>query len=323
MTKHTWPFLQQLNEQAYHLCQDSVEKSKSLGVNVVTIGGATVLDFAVARAGTISGGIRLSEICLSDMADVSIVHSSDSELPLPRVQVTTDFPIQACIGSQYAGWAVTRDDYFAMCSGPARSLRGKEEVLTEYDLTCSADQAVGVLEANELPTKDVVNDFSESCHVNPSQVTLCVARTASFPGAIQVVARSIETTLHKLHELRFDLGTVQNGIGSAPLPPIAGDDLTALGWTNDAILYGGRVNLWVAAKDEEILKAGERLPSSSSTDFGQPFLNIFNRYDRDFYKIDKLLFSPAHVVINNLLSGRTFSFGQLRPDILRDSFGLE
>jgi methenyltetrahydromethanopterin cyclohydrolase len=128
--------------------------------------------------------------------------------------------------------------------------------------------------------------------------------------------------MHKLHELGFDLSTVKNAVGSAPLPPIAGDDLTALGWTNDSILYGASVNLWVETDDEAIEKIGEQVPSSGSSDFGEPFLNIFNRYDKDFYKIDKLLFSPAHVVINNLRTGRTFCYGSVRNDILKSSFGL-
>jgi methenyltetrahydromethanopterin cyclohydrolase len=201
-------------------------------------------------------------------------------------------------------------------------MRGKEEMLERYNLGCESKEAVGVFESNVLPPEQVVSYFAQSCGVELNQVYLCVARTASLPGSIQVVARSVETTMHKLHELGFDLSTVKNAVGSAPLPPIAGDDLTALGWTNDSILYGASVNLWVETDDEAIEKIGEQVPSSGSSDFGEPFLNIFNRYDKDFYKIDKLLFSPAHVVINNLRTGRTFCYGSVRNDILKSSFGL-
>ena len=71
-------------------------------------------------------------------------------------------------------------------------------------------------------------------------------------GNLQVVARSVETCLHKLHELKFDLGQVVSGFGSAPLPPVAKDEIAAIGRTNDAILYGGRVVLWVNADDEQL-----------------------------------------------------------------------
>ena len=39
-----------------------------------------------------------------------------------RSTVTTDQPALACLGSQYAGWRLDRDDYFAMASGPGRAL---------------------------------------------------------------------------------------------------------------------------------------------------------------------------------------------------------
>ena len=129
--------------------------------------------------------------------------------------------------------------------------------------------------------------------------------------------------MHKLHELGFDLTAVKSGYGWAPLPPIADDDLTAMGWTNDAILYGCCVNLTVDADDDAIIDVIDRMPSSSSSDFGTPFLEIFNSYDRDFYKIDKLLFSPAQVVIINMRNAKVFNAGEIRNDILLKSFGLD
>ena len=284
---------------------------------------ATVLDFAKNRTGTMAAGIALAKICMAGLAEVSITPNDCRGLPLPRVNVVTDFPLLACMASQYAGWPLNEGEYFAMCSGPARSLRGKEEMLEELNLVHTANVAVGVLETSTLPTAEVVETFAASCKVKVENVTLCVAPTASLPGTIQVVARSVETAMHKLHELKFDLTTVRSGFGSAPLPPIAGDDLTSLGWTNDAILYGGCVNLVVETDDAAIEAVLEQIPSCSSSDFGKPFLEIFHAYEKDFYKIDKLLFSPAHVVINNMTTGRTFMAGAIRNDLLQKSFGMD
>jgi methenyltetrahydromethanopterin cyclohydrolase len=139
---------------------------------------------------------------------------------------------------------------------------------------------------------------------------------------IQVVARSLETAMHKLHELRFDLSTVVSGSGVAPLPPLIADDLQALGWSNDAILYGALVTLWLDTSDQAIEAVLDRLPSNGSADFGVPFLEIFESYQRDFYKIDKLLFSPARVILNNMRTGNVFACGEIRPDILRGSFRI-
>ena len=99
--------------------------------------------------------------------------------------------------------------------------------------------------------------------------------------------------------------------------------MTALGWTNDAILYGGRVELVVDTSDEAVNAVIDRLPSCSSAEFGAPFLEIFERYNKDFYKIDKLLFSPASVRIENQSTGTVWDVGEIRNDILRRSFGIE
>jgi methenyltetrahydromethanopterin cyclohydrolase len=64
------------------------------------------------------------------------------------------------------------------------------------------------------------------------------------------------------------------------------------------------------------------LTSDSSADFGAPFQEIFERYERDFYRIDKLLFSPAQATINNLRTGSVFTSGKLHRELLLRSFGL-
>jgi methenyltetrahydromethanopterin cyclohydrolase len=126
--------------------------------------------------------------------------------------------------------------------------------------------------------------------------------------------------LHKLHEIGFDLTTIQSAWGTAPLPPVAKNDLQGIGRTNDAVLYGGDVTLWVRSDDKALSELGPQVPSSASSDFGEPFESIFARYEYDFYKIDPHLFSPAAITFHNLNSGRTHRFGELRPDVLRRSF---
>ena len=46
----------------------------------------------------------------------------------------------------------------------------------------------------------------------------------------------------------------------------------------------------------------------------------FERYDRDFYRIDPGLFSPAEITFRNLDTGSEFTFGQLEPELIRRSF---
>ena len=135
-------------------------------------------------------------------------------------------------------------------------------------------------------------------------------------GSVQVAARVVETGLHKMLEVGFDIGTVLSGFGTCPLAPIAQDDLRAIGRTNDAVLYGGRAWYTVRTEDTHIETFIEKLPSSASRDYGTPFFDLFQRYGGDFYKIDPLLFSPAEVYVNNQTSGRTFHVGELNLDMI-------
>ena len=129
----------------------------------------------------------------------------------------------------------------------------------------------------------------------------------------------IETGLHKMDVLGFDVTRVVSATGTAPVPPIARSDMRAIGRTNDCILYGGQSRYVVRAGDDELRSLAERLPASASKDYGTPFYDIFKRYDSDFYKIDPMLFSPAEVWLTSATSGKTFHAGRLNAAVLRAS----
>jgi methenyltetrahydromethanopterin cyclohydrolase len=183
-----------------------------------------------------------------------------------------------------------------------------------------AEAVVGVLEGRKPPTPAIVAKVAEACQVDPSAVTFLIAPTASLAGGLQVVARSVETALHKLHELKFDLRRIISAQGVAPLPPVAKNDMGAIGRTNDSILYGARVVLYVTGDDASLEEVGPRVPSSGSHDYGEPFATIFARYNNDFYAVDPQLFSPAEVVFQNVETGRVQSFGQVAEVVLARSF---
>jgi methenyltetrahydromethanopterin cyclohydrolase len=64
------------------------------------------------------------------------------------------------------------------------------------------------------------------------------------------------------------------------------------------------------------------LPSSASRDYGEPFGEIFKKYNYDFYQVDPGLFAPARVIFENIETGRSHEFGKIRADLLSDSFRL-
>ena len=286
------------------------------------IAGASVIQFAADQIGTLETGVLLAKVCLGGEAKVGVVDPASNQIPLPHVTVSTSNPLVDCIGCQYAGWPLKVEDYSAMASGPIRLLRGSEGILEQYDLRLSEPKAMIVLESHKLPTETAVAHIAQQAGIAAQDLFICIANTSSLPGSLQVVARSIETAMHKLHEIGFDLETVQYGRGTAPLPPMTDSDLTAMGWTNDAILYGASVELTVDTTDEDIATIIDQVPPSCSEQFGKPFLTVFNEAGRDFYKIDPLLFAPAEITIKNLRSGNSFSAGELHLDILQTSLGV-
>lgn len=282
--------------------------------------GGRLIDCGIEAHGGLAAGLDLARICLADLAEVSLVPGEVAGRPCPHVQVVTDHPVRACLASQYAGWAIQEEKFFAMGSGPMRAAAGREALFDVIDEREGPDAVVGVLESRKRPGTAVVARIASACRVPPAAVTLLVAPTASLAGTLQVVARSVETAMHKLHELGFDVRRVRSAYGSAPLPPVARDDLAAIGRTNDAVLYGARVVLHVTGDDASLEAIGPNVPSSASRDHGATFAEIFKRYDHDFYAVDPHLFSPAQVALHNLETGKVWVHGALAPEVLEASF---
>jgi methenyltetrahydromethanopterin cyclohydrolase len=309
-----------LNDRAQRLADHLAANAAALRIEVLQTAGARVLDCGVKVDGGLQAGLGLARVCLAGQAEVSIVPGSIPDVPCPQVQVLSDNPVVGCMAAQYAGWQIGVGKFFAMGSGPMRAALGTEELFDHLPGREQSPVAVGVLETRKLPPDEVICYLTERLKIPAAKLTLLAAPASSIAGNLQVVARSLETALHKLYELKFDLAQVVSGFGTAPLPPVAADELTAIGRTNDAILYGARVVLWVKADDELLREIGPKVPSASSPDHGAPFAEIFKRYEMDFYKIDPLLFSPAAVSFHNLKSGKSHTFGNIEGDVLRRSF---
>jgi len=310
-----------LNERAWALVDDAVAHADLLRVRVHILNcGARVLDAGVDVPGGLAAGLLLAELCMGGIGHVELTPLTIAGESWPGLQVWTDHPAECCMGSQYAGWAITPEGYFAMGSGPLRAkARVERELYERLGYAEEVSQGVLVLETRTLPTDDVAAWVATKAGVTTAGLTFAVAPTASLAGGVQVVARVVETSLHKMETLGFDVRRVVSATGTAPLPPIAKNDLRAIGRTNDCVLYGGQARFVVDAGDTELAELAERLPASASADYGTPFYDIFKRYDNDFYKIDPLLFSPGEVWLMSASSGRTFHAGALNPEVLRAS----
>lgn len=314
-----------LNHASHSLCLQAVDQAESLRIAVSRPGGALLIDAGAEVTGSLQAGLLMANVCLGGAAAVALTTEDADRLASDiGVLVRTDDPLRACLGAQYAGWPVSVEQFFAMASGPMRMARGREELLTGLGLQETPQRAAGVLESDRLPEPAVIETLAQQCGVAAEQLALMIAPSGSLAGSVQVIARSVETALHKLHALGFDVRTIFSAAGVAPLAPPARPDDTigGIGRTNDAILYGGRVTLWVDCEQAAVDAVADAVPSCASKDHGRPFAEIFKDYNYDFYQVDPHLFSPAVVTLINRRSGKTRRCGTLQSDVLRTSFGV-
>jgi methenyltetrahydromethanopterin cyclohydrolase len=318
-----------VNQRAAAIAFQMIHDSEALNINAARLdNGTTVIDTGAKVPGGLEAGRLFSSACLGGLGQVSFTQQifrtkgseSGASFWLPAVAVSVDLPHIACMAAQYAGWSIRLEHYFAIGSGPARALYAGEEVFKKLNYKDRSETAVLMLETRELPDIGVAAFIAEKCGVAPDQLILMVSPTASLVGSVQIAARSVETGLHKLSELGFDIRLITSAFGVCPLAPVAADDPHAIGRTNDAILYGSQVFFSVRASDDELMALMDQIPSVSSRDYGTPFYDLFLQREGDFYQIDRLLFSPAEVAINNLNSGRTFRAGRVNPALIQKSF---
>ncbi|MGD9834750.1 MAG: methenyltetrahydromethanopterin cyclohydrolase [Piscinibacter sp.] len=285
--------------------------------------GACIVDAGIEAPGSIAAGLLVGEICLGGFGGVTLKTAAADGWP-SWLEVASSQPVLACLASQYAGWslAASKEEtggkkFFSLGSGPARALAAKEKLYTELGYRDRADQGVIVLEVDRVPPPVIVQKILRDCGLAPEGLTIVLTPTTSAAGTTQVVARVLEVALHKTHELGFRLDQVVDGVASAPLPAPSPDGVEAMGRTNDAILYGGRVHLSVRGSDEAARELAAQLPSRNSKDYGRSFADIFKAVEYDFYKIDPALFAPAEVWVSNLDTGSTFHGGALNMELLR------
>ena len=310
-----------INEKTNKLVDYLVQEEEKLGIEVSNGPfDCKIIDAGVKTRGSVEAGLIISEICLGGLGKTSLIPYNNIEISAYAVNVFAAEPVLSCLGSQYAGWSLSSGDFFSLGSGPVRSIAQKEEIFKELNYKDRPQNTVVVLEVDKFPPEEIVKKIATDCNLEPKKISFILTPTISLSGNIQVVSRVLEVAIHKIHELKFPLEKIIHGLGFAPLPPLAKDFITGMGRTNDAIIYGGVVQLMMNGSDSELEDLSKKLPSNSSKDYGKPFKEIFKNYEMDFYKIDGSLFSPAVTIINSIDTGRTFRGGSINEKLIKESF---
>jgi len=310
-----------VNQRALPLINQLLQQADQLQLGISRHeAGCTIVDAGIQHAGSAEAGRLIAEICMGGLGSVALQADHRFAGWNEAIAVTSAEPVLACLASQYAGWALSHEKFFSLGSGPARALAQREDLFKELAYVDSAVSTCIVLETDKVPPVQVIEKIVRDTKVAAENLTVILTPTTSLAGVVQIVGRVLEVALHKAHTLHFPLENIVSGTGLAVLPPVAKDFMTAMGRTNDAILFGGDVHLQVRGDDASAAKLAADLPSSASKDYGKTFAEVFKFYEMDFYKIDPMLFSPAKVTVTNMDTGHVFEGGYLNADLINLSF---
>ncbi|WP_435333491.1 methenyltetrahydromethanopterin cyclohydrolase [Haloarchaeobius sp. TZWWS8] len=310
--------MESLNRMAIELVDEAIDFAEVLGTGAYELeNGATVLDFGVDFDGGVEAGLLLSEIQTGGLATVQTNVGELGGAPIRYVELTTDHPDLALLCSQKAGWEVSIGEFEGLGSGPARALVGTEDVFHRVGYHDAFDLTVLTVESDDLPDERVAEHVADLAEVNEESVFLVGFRTASIAGSVSIGARAAELAAFRLSELGYDPTDIVSAAGKAPVAPVAASEEEAMARTNDALAYGGQVHLTVREDfdrfDEIVSTAGER--------YGEPFADIYETVDWDFYELDEGVFAPAKVTVD-VIGGPTHVHGETDEELLADSFDL-
>jgi len=311
-----------INREAMKVVRRVLDNPAALGVGVeVLASGATVIDMGL------TGSWRAAEeytlVTLGGLAEVSYETMEVAGHRLAAVRVMIDHPIEACVASQIAGWRLEAagTEHAAILAGPGRALnRDPDHYFDLIDYRDVSDEAVVSIQTSRPVADDLAIQIAEACGVEPRNLYVLVAPNRSLVTAVQVAARIVEQSLHRLAEEGFDVRVARSAHGFGVIPPLVDDDLLAMGRINDSLLYGGEATICVETTDEACAGAVVKVVSEASPVYGRPFVEIYEDAGRDFYEIPLDLHSPAVLHLNNLTTGKTFSAGRINHEVLERSF---
>ena len=314
-----------VNARASELVDRLVADAGALKIGVTRgSSGEQLIDAGSRFQGGIAAGLRIAEICMGGLGHVALTPAAVTPNWPWTVATRSSHPVIACLASQYAGWKLSHNagdsSFLALGSGPARALARREPLFEKLAYVDRASSGTLVLESAVAPPAPVVEEIARDCKISPQQLTIIFAPTQSLAGSTQIAARALEVALHKALELGFPLDRIADGMAAAPLCPPHPDFVAAMGRTNDAIIYGGQVHLFVSGAAGDAKSFAELLPSRRSRDYGRSFAELFASVNGDFYAIDPMLFSPAMVIVTAIETGESFHAGELNLGLLDASF---
>lgn len=313
-----------VNEYAVKEVEKMIQDPNYYKVEVHKIAGAWVIDAGVNVTGGWEAAKIVTQILSGGLNEVTygIFPEKIDDVYYNSVIVKSDRVVLQQAACNISGWELRPGKYAPVLAGPGRTVARKEgDWLEDYtDYSDRYYKAVLTVEQSNMLSEEDVKDLIDATKVEAEDLYIIVAASGSTVCSVQVAARIIEQTLHRLKEEGFNLNNIVEASGFCVVPPVVKDDLVAMGRLNDVLMYGGQSLFTVDCEDKEIEAVIDKITSDKSSDYGRPFKEIYEEHGCDFYQVPMEIYSPAKTAIINQRTGHVFKAGDLNLDILSKSF---
>ncbi len=313
-----------VNERAVKLAKLLVNDEEGYKVKVHRIAGAYVIDCGVEMSGSWGAAKIMTEVLYGGLNEITYETFPEKidYVYYNAVHVYSDHVVMQQAGCNISGWELKPGKYAPVLAGPGRTLaRKKGDWFSSYsNYADKYHEAVLTVEMGRMLNEEEVEELIEALGIEAENVYILVAASGSIACSVEVSARIIEQSLHRLHEEKFDLDNIIEAHGFCVIPPVIKDDLIAMGRLNDVLIYGGQCTFTVDCEDSEIEALIDKITSDKCSMYGSMFKTIYEENGCDFYKVPMEMYSPAKVVIINQRTGRVFKAGKFNLDILAKSF---
>ena len=156
------------NLSVSNLAKKLVEKliNNSKELNVLVKKGplnCTIIDAGIEIKGSEKAGKLIAEICMGGLGVINIEKTSTfPNWPL-ETKVESKHPVISCLGSQYAGWNLSHEKFYALASGPGRAIARREELFKELQYIDQSKFVYLVMEVDKIPPKEIIEKISNDC----------------------------------------------------------------------------------------------------------------------------------------------------------------
>jgi methenyltetrahydromethanopterin cyclohydrolase len=320
-------FTNSMNELAFHYAQELAEQASDLAIkSYQQTNEPMIIDCGIETKGSYKAGLYASLISMGGLATGCLSTEEYDSEEYETIWITTNFPFEATLASQLAGWRINKEGYTAIGSGPARILAKKpKNLFQEFTISNYSKKGVLVLETNKQPTAKIIDYVSRKCSLHKKNLLFLLTPTTSFTGTTQISSRAIETAIHKLHQLGVNPRMITKAHGKAPIAPVIDDTALMMGRVNDMLIYGSEVILefnCTQRKEESLIPVIKKAVSNTSPVYGELFYSIFEKAKGDFYAIDSSIFAPAKIITYNHQTNNKTIFGSINHQILKKSIDL-